>query len=393
MEVTSRMRSRFRVGWMLILALVLTVMAQTAAPVAQAEDLQQQLDKAQKDLEEVRRKQQEVRNALANVAFQAEEAQAQLRLVEGELVQANTQLAVITEQLNSTTVALQKVESELADAQKRYDAKKQVLGARIRAIRENGRVDYLAVLLGATSFGDFISRLDMLGLIVKKDRELFEGIKADKLALERRQEEVTNRKNRLTTLQVQAEARRGTILAKRNEREQVSRSLQDSRRMLQARLDEYDRHTEALAEQIAELVRQMNRQGGRFAPIAPVRRPISITDSYGMRNHPILGGQRMHWGTDFSAWYGDPVYAIEDGVVIVARWDDAFGNLIIIDHGGGITSWYGHSSKLLVRANETVKQGQQIAEAGSTGWSTGPHVHLEVHVDGVKKDPMAFISP
>lgn len=387
------MRSRFRVGWILILALVLTFTAQVAAPTVRAEDLQQQLDKAQKDLEEIRRRQQETRNALADVAFQAEEAEAQLRMVEGELVQANSQLAVISEQLNVTTTELQKVETDLSGAQQKYDAKKQLLGARMRAIRENGRVDYLSVLFGAASFRDFISRLDMLGLIVKKDRELFEGIKTDKLALEKRQGEVTQRKNQLANLKVQAEARRGMIVVKRSEREQVSRSLQDSRRMLQSRLEEYDSHTEALAQQIADLVRQMNRKGGRFAPIAPVRGSVWITDPYGMRDHPILGGRRMHWGTDFNASYGDSVYAIEDGVVIVAGWDDAFGNLIIIDHGGGITSWYGHSSKLLVGANETVKQGQQISQAGSTGWSTGPHVHLEIHVDGVKKDPMSFISP
>lgn len=391
MEVAGRMRSRFRRGWILVVALVFTFVAQAAPPVARADDIQAQLDKAQKDLEEIQRKQQETRNALADVAYQAKEAEVQLQIVETELVKANNQLAVLNEQLTVTTAELQKIEAELAEAQKRYDHKKQVLGARIRAIRENGRVDYLAVLFGAASFRDFIGRLDVLGLIVKKDRELLEGIKADKLALEKRQSEVAERKNRLTNLKIQAEENRKVIAMKRSEREQMSRSLQERRRSLELMLQEYDRHTERLTQQVAELVRQMNRQGGKFAPIPPVS-PVLVTDPFGMRTHPLFGDRRMHWGTDFNAYHGQPVKAIEDGVVIVARWDNVFGNLIIIDHGNGITSWYAHSSKLLVSVNDTVKQGQQIAEAGSTGWSTGPHVHLEIHVNGVQKDPMSFIN-
>lgn len=385
------MRSRFRTKWALVVAALLAVLAQAAPPLAQA-DVKAQLEQAQRELDEIRRKQQETRNALADVTYQAREAEVQLNIVEGELVQANNQLAVLNDQLTTTTAELTKIEAELAEAQKQFDHKRAVLGARIRAIRENGRVDYLAVLFGSATFRDFIGRLDVLGMIVKKDRDLFEGIKADKLALEKRQGDVAERKLRLTNLKVQAEQNRNTVAVKRDERERVSRSLQESWRSLEYRLDEFERHSELLTQQVADLVRQMNRQGGTFAPIYPVS-PVLITDAYGMRDHPILGGRRMHWGTDFNAYSGQPVMAIEDGVVIVARWDDVFGNLIIIDHGNGITSWYAHSSKLLVSVNETVTQGQQIALAGSTGWSTGPHVHLEVHQDGVQKDPMSFLSP
>lgn len=386
------MRFRRRARWLVGLALVLTFAAQVPAPIARADDLQQKLDAAQRELDALNRQRSETRNALADVTFQAKEATIQLQMVEGELSQANNQLVVIDDQLTTTTNELTKVEADLAETQQRYDTKKQVMGGRIRAIRENGRVDYLSVLFGATSFRDFIGRLDLLAMILKKDRELFDEIKADKLVLEQRQQEVADRKNRLATLKLQAEQYRNTVAVKRSEHEQVSRSLQESRRTLEARMAEYDAHTEQLTAQVAEIVREMNRQGGRFAPIPPVR-PVVLTDTYGMRDHPILIGQyRMHWGTDFSARMGQAVYAIEDGVVISTKWDDAFGNLVIVDHGGGITSWYAHNSRILVKVNDTVKQGQQLAEAGSTGWSTGPHVHLEIHVNGERKDPMSFIS-
>jgi|GEM_PF-1186198 len=385
------MRKRFYPQWALVLALIVTLLAQ-AAPTVRADDLQSQLNQAQKDLEEIRRKQAETQNALADVQFQAEEAEVQLRIVEEELTEANSQLAVITEQLNATSAELTVVEADLAEAQKRYDQKKAVLGARIRAIRENGRVDYISVLFGSTTFRDFTGRLEMLSAIVRKDRQLFDGITADKLALEKRQEEVTIRKNRLATLQSEAEVRKTSIETKRNEREQVSRSLEESRRLLATRLAEYEAHTELLTQQVAELVRQMNRQAGRFAPIPPTSTPYIVTSEFGPRISPITGTYNPHRGTDFAVRYGAPVYAIEDGVVIVAGWDDVLGYLTVIDHGGGVTSWYGHSSKLLTKVNDTVTQGQQIAEGGSTGWSTGPHVHLEIHVNGSPKNPLEYIK-
>lgn len=385
------MRLRSRLGWVLILATAITLAAQSAAPPARADDLQQQLEQAQKDLDAIRQRQQEVRNALADVSFQAEAAEAQLRMVDGEMTEANGKIAEVDGQLTAATTELKQVQVDLTRAQQEFDVKKEVMGARMRAIRENGRVDYLSVLLGAASFRDFVGRLDVLSMVVNKDRELFETVQAQKVALEQKQQEVTERQNRLATLKAEAENYRNTVASKRVEREEVSRSLQQSRSSLQYQLDQYDQHTENLSQQVAAIVRQMNRKGGTFAPIPPVS-PILITDPYGMREHPILGGQRMHWGVDLNAYSGQPVYAIEDGVVISASYDDAFGNLIIVDHGGGITSWYAHNSSFLVGVNETVTQGQQIAAAGSTGWSTGAHVHLEIHINGERVDPMGYIG-
>lgn len=385
------MRTRFRPLWILVVAVILVTSSQAAAPPAEANDLQQQLEQAQRDLEAARQRQSEVQNALADVTFQAQEAEAQLRLVESELVQANSQLAVITEEFDAVTTELEQVEAEVADAEARYEAKRDVLGTRIRAVRESGRVDQVAVLFGATSFRDFISRMEVLSMIVKKDRELVQVVEAEKQELEAKKEEVTVRKNRLSVLKSEAESYQATVAAKRLEREQVSRSLDESRRSLQAQLDEYDAHTNYLAEQIAAIVREMNRQGGVFAPTPPVT-PVLITDYFGMRDHPILGGQRMHYGTDFNAYMGQPVHAIADGVVISTSYDDVFGNLVIIDHGGGITSWYAHNSSIVVSPNQVVSQGEHISNAGSTGWSTGPHVHLELHIDGERVNVLDYLN-
>lgn len=376
---------------MIATALLLSLLAPLSSAPARASDIRAQLEQAQRDLEAVRQKQAEVQNELADLAFQAEEAEAQLRLVEAELMEANANLAVITAEYDEVSAELEQVEAELDEAEARYREKRDVLGDRIRALRENGPVDWISVLFGAASFRDFVSRAEVLSMIAKKDRELVEQVTAEKLALEEKQREVEGRKTRLAALKTEAEEYQATVVAKRAEREQVSRSLAERREALAAQLDEMEWYSQQLAEQVAALVRELNRQAGVFAPIPPVT-PVVITDPFGMRWHPILGTQRMHYGTDFSASWGQTVRAIESGVVLQTSYDDVYGNLVIIDHGGGITSWYAHNSEILVSEGQAVSQGDPIARAGSTGWSTGPHVHLEIHVDGVQKDPMDYIN-
>lgn len=391
MGVSVAMHRRFRWALVVLAALLLNMALPLQPFSAQANDIRAQLEQAQRDLEAVRQKQAELQNALADVAFQAEEAEAQLRLVEAELVAANANLAVITAEYEEVSAELEQVEAEVADAQARYDEKREILGNRIRAIRENGPVDRLSVLFGAASFREFISRAEILKMIAQKDRELVEEVKAEKLALEEKQRQVEGRKIRLAALKAEAEEYQATVVAKRVEREQVSRSLEDRRAALAAQLDEMEWYSQQLAEQVAALVRELNRQAGVFAPIPPVT-PVIITDHFGMRWHPILGVQRMHYGTDFAANWGQTVYAIEAGVVLQTSYDDVFGNLVIIDHGGGITSWYAHNSSIIVSEGQAVSQGDPIAYAGSTGWSTGPHVHLEIHVNGERKDPLDYIK-
>nr|PZN70491.1 MAG: hypothetical protein DIU55_11360 [Bacillota bacterium] len=385
------MRRRIRWAWVVLVALLLSAALPLWPYTAEANDIREQLEQAQRDLEAVRRKQKEVQNELADIAFQAEEAEAQLRLVEAELAQANANLAVITAEYEEVSAELEQVQAEVAVAQARYAEKRKILGDRIRAMRENGAVDKLDVLFGAATFREFISRAEILRQLAQKDRELMDQVRAEKLALEEKQREVEGRKTRLAALKAEAEEYQAAVVAKRAEREQVSRSLEDRRRALAAQLDEMERYSQQLAEQVAALVRELNRQAGIFAPIPPVT-PVIITDYFGMRWHPILGTQRMHYGVDFAADWGQEVRAIEAGVVLQTSYDDVFGNLVIIDHGGGITSWYAHNSRILVSPGQAVSQGEVIALAGSTGWSTGPHVHLEVHVNGVQKNPLDYIN-
>jgi murein DD-endopeptidase MepM/ murein hydrolase activator NlpD len=122
----------------------------------------------------------------------------------------------------------------------------------------------------------------------------------------------------------------------------------------------------------------------------PVRAPI--TSHFGWRTHPILGTSRLHAGTDFGADTGTPIRAAGAGTVIFAGWQGGYGNTVIIDHGQGMTTLYGHCNELYVRDGQSVQRGEAIAAVGSTGMSTGPHLHFEVRIGGEPQNPLAYIG-
>lgn len=378
--------------WLVLPALVASLLVQ-AAPHAQA-DSKSDLNKAMEQQKALQQQKQQAESELSQIEIDARDAAAQLTAVEKELAAANSELVVINSRVTQATAELQQVEGDVKVAQVQFNQRKETLAHRVRAINEEGRVNYLAVLLGSNSFSDFVSRFDMLKAVVKQDSKLFDQITADKKALEQKQAEAAGHRNQLVALQSRAVENRSTVEVKRAERQTVSRTLDSRMRQVQTQLQQNDLKSQQTADAIWQIQKEMNRKpassSGGFNPDPPTKSAV-ITDTFGPRMHPILHIPRMHYGTDFAVNMGTPVYAIESGTVIVAHWDDAFGNLVVIDHGGGFASWYGHASKLLVSEGQKVEKGQQITEAGSTGWSTGPHLHLEIHVNGTPVDPMIYI--
>jgi murein DD-endopeptidase MepM/ murein hydrolase activator NlpD len=390
-NVTSQNRSA---TWMRRLTITLMVLALSSpvGPAAYA-DPQSEINKAQQDLNALRSQAANAQNELARIEAQAKVAQAELDAVEAELSAANAAYQTIADQTVQATSHLKKVEANLQETSQRLDQRKEILADRLRSLQEKGRVSYLEVLFGATSFSDFISRFEMIGTILKKDRQVFNEVKQQKELLEQQKQEAAARKIQLETLQAQALAKQQEIEARKNEREVASRSLDSSRRQLEAQLEQFAAAEQRINAKIAELQAQMQTpvSSEGFHPGLPVAAPALVTSLFGGRMHPILHVWKGHTGVDFNAPMGTPIKAVESGVVIMAGWDDAYGNYIVIDHGGGIATKYGHNSQLLVSVGDRVTKGQQIAQAGSTGWSTGPHCHLEILINGTPKNFLDYI--
>ena len=176
-------------------------------------------------------------------------------------------------------------------------------------------------------------------------------------------------------------------------RETYISKLTDKEKEAQQKIDEYNAKYEEINSEILALALQgldTRYIGGELA--WPVPGYTRISSKYGMRYHPILHVNKLHTGVDISAPMGANFVAANDGIVTKAGYNSAYGNMVIIDHGGGISTLYAHGSEILVQVGQTVKRNEAILKVGSTGYSTGPHAHFEVRINGVVTDPIEYIT-
>lgn len=369
------------------------LVAPAAAPV-RAEDVQERLQKAQQQQKQVQQESERLKGELGRLQEQAEQAQQAWVRAQGEHDAAWNEYLRLRAQQGAAEQELKATEAELTRVQAELAAQQKLLATRMRALYVDGRVDYLSVLFGSTSIGDFLSRWEMLQAVVRQDSALVRAIKETQASVAAKKAQVAQRRDTLADLTRQAAAKNNLAAARKLDVERYKRDLDARRREYQLALDALERQSRFLEGEIQRLEREVARRVGSLALRFPVT-PVMITDNFGMRWHPILGDYRMHYGTDFAASMGQPVYAAESGVVLVAGWQGAYGNAVIISHGsvngGAVSTLYAHNSALLVAPGQQVKRGDLIARVGSTGWSTGPHVHFEVRVNGKAVNPMEWL--
>lgn len=356
--------------------------------------LADEIEQKQRELQGIQQQMQAQQNKAAQAQQQVDSVSEQLRTIQGDLDTAageyNTilsKLEATEQQITANTALLAKVEKNLAE-------RSQILNKRMRDIYKNGQVNYLDVLFGANDFSDFTTRADLLKRVVNQDLTLVAQVKAERELVVEKRAELERDKASITELKAQAAAKKALIETRKNEREKV----------LDAAVSERDTAEQAYKElmetssQIEQMIRRIQSAGssnaagpagGSGALMWPTSGPI--TSPFGWRTHPIFGTSRFHSGIDIGADYGDQVVAADSGIVVSSGWLGGYGKAVIIDHGGGISTLYAHNSELLVEEGARVQKGQLISYVGSTGYSTGPHLHFEVREDGSPVSPMGYL--
>ena len=271
---------------------------------------------------------------------------------------------------------------------KDYEKKSDKLGRRVRDIYMHGQISYLDVLFGAKDFGDLMTRMDLLKRVIHEDYDLVRTVLDEKQEIETRQSALeADRKT-------QAEQEQKTRAARQIMEQKVAKqqALIDKMKSDKAVFDQQYDELMAASKQIANMIRGSHynvQPSGSGAMIWPISGPI--TSEFGWRTHPITGDQRFHSGLDIGGDYGIPVHAAQAGTVTYAGWISGYGNTVIIDHGGGVTTLYGHNQSLAVGEGQSVAQGEGISYCGSTGNSTGPHCHFEVRQNGEPVSPYGYL--
>lgn len=338
----------------------------------------------------VRKQIKQVRYKIRLKENQRKTVVGQLSIVEAKLDDAQDKLTSNKIRLFDAQTDLKATVDRLGKAKKKLVRRQNLLRRRIVDIYEGEELNYVDVVLGSTNMWTFLSRAYYLQQILKADTSLISQVRALKTSIEADKARQARRVAQIGSLQTQLVSERDQVssLADSKER-QIDRIEHDTRLMEQA-LAELEAESQAIEEQIRRISNTpAGRKRSAKAFSGGLSFPVSgrISSGFGYRVHPITRVYKLHTGVDIACRTGTPIHAAADGTVIVAGWMPAYGYAVVIDHGGHVSTLYGHNSRLCVSIGEDVKRGQVIAKAGSTGYSTGPHCHFEKRVNGRPVNP------
>lgn len=368
-----------------------------------ADDLDDQVQDLQGQIDSSRLEQENWQQVIEDVSAKLKQIQADLDAANARLQSIRSRQAEINTQIVQTQNEIVKMEAYLKTRQ-------NVLNRRVRAIYMHGQLNYLEVILGANSFSDFANRVELLKRVIRSDYNLILEIQKQKAAIEAKKAQLEEDKRQLDALAAEAEKTQKEIAAKKAEQQKVldaAKSNKAAAAQMEQDLNAQLASVRNLIQQrlaAAEAARQAAQQAssdeggggsddnyvqGTGAMGWPCSGPI--TSPFGYRTHPIFGTTIFHAGIDIGVDYGTPIHAADSGVVVYSGWISGYGNAVIIDHGGGVSTLYGHNQSLAVSEGQSVSKGSVIAYAGSTGNSTGPHCHFEVDVNGSPVNPMGYL--
>ncbi|MGE5484549.1 MAG: murein hydrolase activator EnvC family protein [Ignavibacteriales bacterium] len=359
------------------------VVTSNIARAGELEDRRQELDRVNQEIERYRQ-------AITQKQGQEKSLLSELKRLETQLQAAQNDLAYLETRLQSTERAIAESEVTLKETEQALTKRTDLLQRRLTWLYKVGPMGYLEVILGSANIQDFLSRFEMVRAVINQDVSLAADLKEDKQDLEAQKAALEEKRSQLSSLKTQTALKREQVTSRTAERQQFLKQVTKEKSEYEKALDELEELSERLTQVIKDLqAKQSYKPGGPISMMWPARARIS--SPYGMRKHPITKTYRMHSGIDIAAARGTNILAAEAGIVLHAGLLGGYGKAIIIDHGNGVSTLYGHCDTLLVSVDQTVQKGFLIGKVGSTGLSTGPHLHFEVRVNGATKDPMAYL--
>lgn len=376
---------------LMLLPILFSILSLTASAVSRTEleQLQKNAQNLASEKKALEAKLKELEKSQSNAMEKKESLDKQIDVINREIDNTEAQI----EEYNGL---IADKEAELKAATEKEKEQEEQFKARVREMEENGTVSYFSILFKANSLSDLLGRMDFIGEIMDYDKNLMNNLieiknsiaeaqnelKADRASLEEQKANLSQKQKEL-----------GSSLAAA---ENLMASLEQKKEDYAKTYAKMEAEEEKLKNQIAEMIKELERQNkgktGTGTYIWPAPGYSRITSEFGSRLHPILGVYKSHNGIDIGAPSGANIVAADSGTVITSEYSSSFGNYVVISHGGGLATLYAHMSKRLVSVNDTVSQGDRIGLVGSTGLSTGPHLHFSVLKNGQYVNPMDYLG-
>lgn len=367
---------------------------------------------AESETAKINRQLQQLKDRMKAADKRADQAKSRLQSIHTERTSVKKDLAQLDKQMNSTSQQISAISAqieqiedklkqtgkELEQAGKKVEERDKQAKTRIRSMYMNGSVSYLDVLFSSKSFSDFLDRFDAMRSMVTRDKQVLKTRKESRDQIARKKRQVNEDLAKVEKLYTKLIVMKQDLADQTKEKEVRVASLTQEEQSLVEVTEEQEKVVMQLAREQAKLLEKKNKLKTKYKKGSKLGLPLNITlritSGFGHRTDPVTGKKgAMHKGVDFGAPKGTDIFAAADGIVIVAEFYRGYGNCVILDHGNGLWTVYGHirDGGIKVKKGETVKRGQKIAEVGSTGKSTGYHLHFEVRLNEEAVNPLKYL--
>ena len=390
-------KKHFRWGRVLVsLTLAICMMAADMAPVLAV--TQADIDALKKESSQLETKKAELEKQLDALADDKAEVLQRRKLLDQQVANTSAQIQNIETQISEYSALITQTEAELAEAEQQEAEQYDLFCRRVRAMEEQGTVDYWSVLFRASNFSDLLSRLDAVNEIMEYDQRVIARLKDLQVEIAEKKADLEDSKAQSEAARAELVSRKKQLDTQRQEAIALINEIRSNESQYQGALRSLDQEEEAIQRKIVQMSRELAaQQAAQGKPVSSSSGgyiwPVDsryITSTVGGRSSPGGVGSTNHKGTDIGrVGYTSSIYAAKAGTVIVSQYSSSYGNYVVVSHGNGNTTLYGHMSSRKVEVGQYVNQGDVLGITGSTGNSTGPHLHFEVTENGVRVNPLS----
>ncbi|MEE0127673.1 MAG: peptidoglycan DD-metalloendopeptidase family protein [Clostridia bacterium] len=373
---------------LIIMLLLISNLGVSTIYAAELIDLQEQQTQVQANQDMATTQLQAVKEELTQNLQQVQELNNNIAQYEAEINNYNDQIVNLQNDISKT-------EEEIKKAEENYKNQKKLLDDRLITMYEAGTTEYLDVVLSSKTITEFLSNYYLLSILADSNVDFLDTIEKQKKIIEDQKKKLEEQKHQVNTSKEEKEKAAIILENTRVMKNTYTSQLTDQEKQIQSEIDAYQTQLNQLEAEIQaitanSLIINPNYIGGEM--LWPVPGYTKLSSTFKMRVHPITGVYKLHTGIDIPAPIGTNFLAANEGIVVKASYNSAYGNMVMVDHGGGVSTLYAHGDEIMVTLGQTVKKGDVVLKTGNTGNSTGPHAHFEVRINGTPVDPLPYVT-
>lgn len=370
---------------LMLCSLFAGVISMNASASTKIDNLKKQKEQLAAEKKALQQKISDAKNEQYSLLQKKKTYDSQMTIVRDEIENVTN---LITEYTEFIAQCEKDIAANQIKEKKQWDAYKR----RVRAMEENGTISYIEVLFTATTLTELLSQIDSIGEIMEKDKKIYDDLIAIREELERQKAERENAVVELEASKVELKEREEELSALIKEAEAIIQQYEDSINKLKSDVSEIEKEDKAVDAAIKKAQEEESAVKGEGTFLWPSQASKYVTSKFGYRTSPTAGASTNHKGIDIGAASGTNILASKSGTVRVATYSASYGYYVVINHGDGTTTTYAHMSRILTSVGKVVKQGEVIGLVGSTGISTGSHIHFEISINGTRVDPLKYFS-